>query len=161
MHFGQFRLRLVAIPERCLRGEGLRDGVEMRRRIFPDHPVPLEQPLDETRDHLRIRLGESFVHDEDIGDDEQIAVRRQQRCPAFALLDRGGCPRCPGDTTHHSLIAAIQVGEEVIACHKGIIRIDEVDLVRGRFVLHPREHVHTHAGFLREVADEEVALGEL
>ena len=61
------------------------------------HPVAFEQAVHEARDDLRMLLGEALVHDEHVGDDEQVAVRGEHVRLAAALLDDLGRLRRPGD----------------------------------------------------------------
>ena len=53
------------------------DDVEVLIRLVAHHAVAFEQSLHEPLDHLRVLPGEAAVHDQHVGDDQQVAVRRE------------------------------------------------------------------------------------
>ncbi len=101
------------------------------------------------------------MHDEHVGDDQQVAVGRQHpRLPAapFHHFRELGFP---GHRSGQAVPAGLEVAEEEIAGAEAVFRVDQVQPVRVGRGVEAAERVQRQARFLRQVADEEVHLGEL
>jgi len=73
------------------------DDIEMRVGLLAHHAIAFEQPLNEAGHDLRLLLGEALMHDEDVGDNQQVAVRGQQMRLAAALIHDFRHLRLPRD----------------------------------------------------------------
>ncbi len=82
MHLRQLGLGLFLVPL-----ERLANEVQPRGRVIAHGAVAFEQAVHEAGDHLRMLLGEAFVHDQDVRDDEQVGARRERVRATVALLD--------------------------------------------------------------------------
>ena len=77
-----------------------------------------------------MRVGESLVDQQDVGDDQQIAVAHQQARLALALLDHFGGLGIPGHASIDARPVRQDIAQEEIAGAKGIRAGDDVDLLR-------------------------------
>ena len=156
VHLRQLRLRVVARPL-----ERAADDVEVRVGPVAHHAVAFEQALHQPFDDLRVLLGEASVHDQHVGDDQQVAVGREHVRLAAAAVDDLRDLRLPRDAAGEPVLARLQVGGEQIAGAEAVLGVDEVEALGMRRRVEAAERVDGEARFLREVADEEVHLGEL
>ena len=86
------------------------DDVEVRVGLMiAHHAVAFEEPVHEAGDDLRVLLGEAPVHDQHVGDDEQVAVRGEHVRLAAALLDDLRDLRLPRDAAGEAVLARLQV----------------------------------------------------
>jgi hypothetical protein len=75
---------------------------------------------------------------------------------AAALLGHFGGFRSPRDAAGD--FAAVDFLEENVACRERVFGEDEVEFLRVNFAVEVVQRGDTEAGFLREVADEELRL---
>ena len=143
--------------------ERLGDDADVLGLVVAQPPVAFEHAVHEALHHLRMRLGEALVHGEHVGDDEQVAVRHQHLGGALATSRSTSSVFGVQPTQPFSAAAAAR------RARAGRRRRRRTRLRRtpGRASLRRglrieiAQHDHGHAGFLREVADEELALVEL
>ena len=148
--------RLVARPL-----EGARDHVEVRVAVVAHHAVALEHALDERLHDLRVLLGEAVIDHQHVGDDEQVLVGDEHLRDAAALLDDlrdGGRPR---HRARQPVLARLHVAQEELAGLRALLGVDDVEAIGARGRVEAAEQVDVEPGFLREIAQEEVGLGEL
>ena len=130
MDFLQFLARAGFVPQLVFFGEGFPDYVETGLGVVADHQVAFEDSGDETFDFIGLCGSETFVYDEDVGDDQKVAIGREQVRFSGALL-HGVCGfRRP---CHAACELAGFVHGERVARDAGIFGIDEVDCVRVSF----------------------------
>jgi hypothetical protein len=125
------------------------------------HPVALEQAVHEPCTTCRMLLGEPAVHDEHVGHDEQVAVGGQHVRLCRRCRDHLRHLGLPGHAAGQTVAAGLQVAQEQVAGAEPVLRVHEVQPVGVRRGVEAAERVDLQARFLREVADEEVHLGEL
>ena len=106
-------------------------------------------------------LRKSFVHDEDVCDNQQVdAGREHMRLAAAAVGDFGGL-RVPGNAAGKEIAAVLHIVKKQIARCKCIRAINQVQLVGVWRCLQVRQHVDSEARFLGKITNEEIGLGEL
>ena len=149
-------LRLVAVPL-----ERAGDHVDVLIRLVAHQPVAFEQALHQALDDLRLLLREPAVHDQHVGDDQQVAVGGQHVRLAAAAADHFRHLGLPGHAAGELVLARLDVVQEQIARLEAVLGVDHVQPIRVRRRVEAAERVDRQAGLLRQVADEEIDLGEL
>ncbi len=124
VHVRELRLGIVAAPlER--RGR----HVEVLVGPIAHHAVALEQALHEPFDDLRLLLREAAVHDQHVGDDQQVAVRRQHVRLAAAAVDDLRDFRLPRDAPGEPVLPRLELVQKEIAGAEAVFRVDDIQPV--------------------------------
>ncbi len=97
-----------------------------------DHAVALEQALHQPLDDLRLLLREPAVHDEHVGDDEQVTVGDEHVRLAAAAVDHLGDLGFPRHAAGEPVLARLDVVQEEIARAEAVLGVDDVQPVRMR-----------------------------
>ena len=119
----------------CRRRRGAASGLSRTIRL------PSSSPCTRPCDHLRLLLREAAVHDQHVGDDQQVAVGRQHvRLAAAAAHDLGDL-RLPRHAARELVLARLEVVEEQIAGAEAVLGVDEVQPVGMRRRVEAAERV--------------------
>ena len=110
--------------------ERFADDVELRSLIVAHHAIAFEQPIHQSGDHVGVLLREPFVHDQNVGDDQQVLARREDVGLAAAFIRDFGRFRRPRDATRERVAARLQFAQEEIARGERVGAKDEIQLVR-------------------------------
>ena len=155
MDLREFSARLVARPL-----EGLGDHIELRFGSGAHEVVAVEQAVGETGDDLGVGLSEGLVDEENVRDDEQVAVGGENLSLARSALEHLLDLRAPHDRSGDGRTPRLHGGGEGVAGLEGRIRVDQIDpLGVGAFA--GGEGFGLDPGLLGEVANEEIGFSEL
>ena len=156
VHVRELVARIVFAPF-----ERLGDDADVRCLLVAQPAVAFEDAVHEAAHHVRMRLGEAAVHREHVGDDQQVAVRDQHLGFAVRLLDDLIGARRPADAAVQARLRAAELVLVGIAGDERVFVEHQAELARRRARIEVAQHHDRQAGFLREIADEELALVEL
>ena len=156
MHARQFVARVIVRP-----AKGLRHHPAMRVRRIPQQAIALEDAVHQPLHHLRVRLGEPLVHRQHVRDDQQVAIGDQHLGAAPGGFHHFLGARRPAHAAIETAAVAPQLVVVGVARDEGVFVQHEPQFVRSGLRVEIAQDAHRHAGLLRQVADEELALVEL